>query len=112
MGRILFRASEFNAILSESIGFKTGLALTEERLRAIVEEIDAPLWPPSDDLEASIRAEVFAEMFAAVLHRLGAGPPEMLLNPQSEVEERNQGDPAHTAAFHALEPQMNDLENA
>jgi len=111
VGRILFRGSEFKAILSESIGFKTGLALPEERLRAIVEEIDASLWPPSDDLEASIRSEVFAELFAAVLHRLGAGPSEMLLNPQWEVEERNQSDPAHIAAFHALESQMNELEN-
>jgi hypothetical protein len=69
----LFRGSEFKAIMSETIGFKTGLALTEERLQAIVEDIDQGLWPPSDDLEASIRAEVFAEMFAEVLYRLGAG---------------------------------------
>jgi len=30
VGRILFRGSEFKAIMSETIGFKTGLALTEE----------------------------------------------------------------------------------
>ena len=61
MGRILFQGSEFKAILSEEkIGFKTGLALTEERLRAIVDEIDPSLWPPSDDVAASIRSEAFA----------------------------------------------------
>jgi hypothetical protein len=37
--------------MSETIGFKTGLALTEERLQAIVQDIDQGLWPPSDDLE-------------------------------------------------------------
>src|SRR5207247_7634558 len=58
-----------------------------------------------------IRSEVFAETFAGVLHRLGAGPPEMVVNPRWEVEERNRGDPARIAAFLALEPQMDELEN-
>jgi restriction system protein len=107
----LFRGAEFKSILAEEIGFKTGLAVTEERLRAIVEEIDPALWPPSDDLAASIRAEVYAEMFAGVLHRLGAGPPEMMVNPQWVVEQRNEDDPERRATFHALEPRMNDLEN-
>jgi restriction system protein len=111
VGRILFRGAEFKAILSEEIGFKTGLAVTEERLRAVVEEIDPSLWPPSDDLEASIRTEVYAEMFAQVLHHLGAGPPEIMINPGWAVEQRNQDDPARKAAFHALEPWMNELEN-
>jgi restriction system protein len=34
-----------------------------------------------------------------------------MLNPQWEVEQKNQGDPERIAAFHALEALMNELEN-
>ena len=35
----------------------------------------------------------------------------MMVSPKWEVEERNQGDSARIAAFRALEPQMDELEN-
>lgn len=103
MGRILFRGAEFVALLSEMIGFKTGLALSEERLHALLDDIDTRLWPPSADLQMSIRAEEFEEMFVKILSRLGAGPPQVIW-PLWEVQNGHEDDPAYLAVVEALEP--------
>jgi len=109
MGAIWFRGAEFVASLSEMIGFKTGLALSEERLHAILDDIDASLWPPSDDLEMRIRSESFEEVFVGVLHRLGAGPPRPMVSPIWEVERRNEDDPARLVVVQALGPQLQEF---
>jgi restriction system protein len=110
MGAIWFRGSEFVACLSELIGFKTGLALSAERLKTILDEINPRLWPPSGDLTMRIRAEQFEEVCVGVLWRLGAGPPEVIF-PMREVERRNEGDRARLAVVEALEPQLSEFED-
>jgi len=110
MGAIWFRGTEFVASLSEMIGFKTGLALGSERLKALLDDIDPRLWPPSDDLTMRIRAEQFEEVCVGVLWRLSAGPPKVII-PMWEVERRNEGDRARLAVVEALDPQLNEFEN-
>jgi len=65
MGAIWFRGIEFVTALSETLGYKTGLALSEERLRILVEQVDRELWPPSDTATMRIRSEVFEDLFPA-----------------------------------------------
>lgn len=110
MGGIWFRGAEFVATLSEMIGFKTGLALSAERLKALLDEIDPGLWPPSDDLGMRIRSEVFEEVCVGVLSKLGAGPPDVIF-PIWDVRRRSEGNRARLAVIEALEPQLDSFES-
>jgi restriction system protein len=110
MGAIWFRGAEFVASLSEIVGFKTGLALSAERLKGILDDIDSRLWPPSDDLSMRIRAEQFEEVCVGVLWRLGAGPPEVIF-PMWEIERRNEGDRARLAVVEAFGPKLNEFQD-
>lgn len=74
MGAIWFRTREFGGVLSEKAGYKSGLALDEARLRGLLEDGGySELWPIEDTL-MRVRSEVFEEIFAYVLYRLGMGP--------------------------------------
>jgi restriction system protein len=92
VGAIWFRGREFITALSETLGYKTGLALGEERLRALVEEVDEDLWPPDDTAVLRIRSEVFEDLFVRVLSQLGAGPPRPIISPLMEVYRRYEHD--------------------
>lgn len=102
MGAIWFTGSEFIAALSEMLGFKTGLALTEERLHAMLDEIDSSIWPPSADVQLRIRSEEFEELFAGLLHHLGAGPPRPIVSPILTVLRRYENDPSRREVVEAL----------
>ncbi len=106
MGAIWFRGREFPSALSEMVGFKTGLAVSENRLRGIVDEIDPELWPPEGDSWMRIRAETFESTFVAILHKLGAGPPRPIVSPVIEVHRRQRGDPRELAVVEALVPRL------
>lgn len=113
MGAIWFRGAEFVASLSETVGFKTGLALSEGRLHGILDEIDPDLWPASDDVVIRIRAEEFEDVFAGILHRLGAGPAKPIVTPMGQVHRRHANDPARLAVVQALGPRLIEfLEDA
>lgn len=107
MGAIWFRGREFITALSERVGFKTGLAVDEERLRALVHEIGyGDFWPEEDDSVLRIRAEEFEELFAGLLYRLGAGPPQRVIAPIFQVRQYVSGDPEREAAFETLSPRF------
>ena len=75
MGTAWLRTREFGGVLSETAGYKSGLALDEARLRGFLEDGGyGDLWP-NEDTVMRIRSEVFEEIFAYVLYRLGIGPP-------------------------------------
>ena len=75
MGTAWLRTREFGGVLSETAGYKSGLALEEARLRGFLEDGGyGDLWP-NEDTVMRIRSEVFEEIFAYVLYRLGIGPP-------------------------------------
>src|SRR5207244_3602787 len=105
MGGIWFRGREFITALSETVGYKTGLAIDEQRLRAIVDEIGyGEYWPEDDETGMRIRSEEFEELFAGVLHRLGAGPPQRVFAPLIDIYRRSNDDTERKAAFDALAP--------
>jgi len=107
MGGIWFRGREFVAALSETVGYKTGLAVEEERLRAMVDESGyGEYWPEDDDAVLRIRSEEFEDLFARVLHRLGATAPDRSISPIAEVYHRNKDDPERNAVFDAVAPQF------
>lgn len=107
MGAIWFRGREFITALSETIGYKTGLAIGEDRLHAIIDELGyGCYWPEDDDAVMRVRSEEFEELFAGVLHRLGAGPPSLVVAPIWEVYRQVQDDPDRRRALDALAPAL------
>jgi hypothetical protein len=108
MAGVWFRGREFITALSENVGFKTGLAVDEERLHAMIEDLGyGAYWPEDDDAVMRIRADEFEELFAGVLFRLGAGAPRRVVAPLSEVYFRNNKDDAgRTAVVEVLSPRF------
>jgi len=100
VGAIVFRGREFVPSLSETVGYKSGLALDEERLRALVDAVGyGEYWPNGDDGWYRIRSEEYEELFAAILGRLGAGPPRRIVSPLIDVFHRSKGNPEQLALF-------------
>jgi restriction system protein len=109
MGGIWFRGREFIAALSETVGYKTGLAVDEELLRAIVDKAGyGEYWPYSDDVVMRVRSEEFAELFAGVLHHFG-GAARWVPFPMIEVFRSNGGDPERKAVVESLAPRFVDF---
>lgn len=65
---------------------------SSEQLRKVVDAVDTAVWPPSPDAVLRVRAEEFEEVFAHILHQLGAGPPHVIISPLGEVLRRHQSD--------------------
>ena len=52
-------------MLSETVGYKSGLALSAERLREIVDSLGlGGYWPENDDHWYRLRSEEYEELFA------------------------------------------------
>jgi restriction system protein len=99
MGGIWFRTREFGGILSESAGYRSGLALSEAQLREFLDEGDfGDLWPEGDGT-MRIRSEEFEELHWYLLYRLGVAPARFEPFPVSAVWNRVKHDPERTAVF-------------
>jgi hypothetical protein len=110
MGAIVFRGAEFVPTLSETVGYKSGLTIGEERLHDIVDRLGlSRYWP--DDAEAwyRIRSEEYEELFAAILGQLGAGPPRRIVSPLIDVFHRAKKDPQQRAVFDVIAPALHRL---
>jgi restriction system protein len=105
MGAIVFRGGEFVPALSETVGYKSGLALDEERLREIVDELGlGGYWPGDADAWYRIRSEEYEELFAGILGQLGAGPRRRIVSPLIDAFHRAKKDPEQRAVFDAIAP--------
>jgi restriction system protein len=105
VGAIVFRGREFVPALSETVGYKSGLALDSDRLRELVDAVGyGDYWPDDPDAWYRIRAEEYEELFAGVLGRLGAGPPRRIFSPLIDVFHRAKGDPEERALFDVIAP--------
>ena len=103
MGGIWFRGREFITTLSETVGYKTGLALDKQRLRTMVDEVGyGEYWPEDDEALLRIRSEEFKELFDRLLHQLGASARGRVISPLTEVRHRNNDDPDRSAIFDAV----------
>ncbi len=99
MSGIWFRTREFGGILSESAGYRSGLALSEDQLREFLDEGDfGDLWPEGDGT-MRIRSEEFEELHWYLLHRLGVAPARFEPFPVSAVWHRVKDDPERAAVF-------------
>jgi restriction system protein len=105
VGGIVFRGREFVTALSETVGYKSGLALDADRLHEIVDELGlGRYWPNDEDSWYRIRSEEYEELFAGILGRLGAGPPQRIVSPIGEVHHRTKRDPEQAALFGVIAP--------
>ena len=103
MGAIVFRGREFAPALSETVGYKSGLALDEDRLHQLVRDVGyGNYWPDDADAWYRIRAEEYEELFAGVLGRLGTGPPQRVFSPLIEGFHRAKRDPEQRAVFDTI----------
>ena len=109
MGAIVFRGREFVPALSETVGYKSGLALDENKLREIVVELGfGEYWPAEPDGWYRIRSEEYEELFAGILGHLGAGPPPRVYLPLSEILHRVKHDDEQRAVFDAIAPEYTE----
>jgi Restriction endonuclease/Pycsar effector protein len=105
VGRIVFRSGEFITSLSETVGYKSGLALDADRLREIADELGlGGYWPEDEDRWYRIRSEEYEELFAGIRGRLGAGPPRRIVSPIGEVYHRTKHDAEKAALFEVIAP--------
>lgn len=105
MGALWFLGREFVPVLSETVGYKSGLALSAEQLQEIVESLGlGGSWPDEKDSWYRIRSEAYEELFAGVLGHLGVGLPRRVFSPLSDVYHRAKRDPELRAAYDALTP--------
>lgn len=99
MGGIWFRTREFGGILSETAGYRSGLALGEARLREFLHDGDfGDLWPEEDGM-MRLRSEEYEEVHWYVLHRLGVAAPRYEPFPVVAVWHRVKDDPPRAAVF-------------
>jgi restriction system protein len=100
MGAIWFRTREFGGVLSESVGSKAGVALSEERMREFLADMDGyeTVWPREDGM-MRVRSEEYAEIHWYVLYRLGILAYPVEPTREQIVWEQIRDDPAKAAIF-------------
>jgi restriction system protein len=99
VGGIWLRTREFGGIVSESAGYRSGLALSEDQLREFLDEGDfGGVWPETDGM-MRIRSEEYEEVHWYVLYRLGVASSRYEPFPFSAVWHRVKDDPLSAAAF-------------
>jgi restriction system protein len=107
---INLRGAQFLGEIGELTGYKSGLALGEDRFREIfVAGGYEEFWPPDPDAWLRIRSEMLEEIFAFTLARLGVGPDVHVINPLGFVYHRVKGDPEKLAIFYELGPTFIEL---
>lgn len=79
---INYRGAQFVGEFGEITGYKSGLALQEDKFQ---ESFAAGgydrFWPEHPDAWIRIRSEELEEIFAFTLAHLGVGPPQHVINP-------------------------------
>ena len=71
MGRILCRRIELITVLSETIGYKSGLNLSKYEVYERLPEY-SDIWDGDEDDVLGIRSEVFADMVVKLLYKVGS----------------------------------------
>ena len=107
---INFRGAEFVGSLGEITGYKSGLALAEDRFREIFAAGGyEAVWPIHPDAWVRIRSEKLEEIFAFTLAHLGVGPPVHVINPLGFVYHRVKADPEKLAIFYEVGAAFNEF---
>ena len=105
---INFRGAEFVGSFAEITGYKSGLALTEDRFRDIFASGGYEhVWPTDPDTWLRIRSEEVEEIFAFTLAQLGVGPSVHVVHPHIFVYHRVKHDPAKLAVYEKVGADFN-----
>jgi restriction system protein len=98
-----FRGAAFVGEFGELTGYKSGLALGEDRFREIFAAGGYErFWPEHPDVWLRIHSEEFEEMFAFTLAQLGVGPSVHVVTPIGFVYHRVKNDPEKLEMFYEL----------
>jgi restriction system protein len=104
MGRIVFQRSALNGTLSELVGYKAGLALTQEQLAAHTDEAYHDLLLGDLEQTIAIRAEEAEELVAQLLYGVGYTPVrERVFLPTIEVYHLIKHRPGGPEAYEAFQ---------
>ena len=110
MGAVRFGAREFGGVLSESVGSKAGVALSEERMRGFLADMGGytPVWPREDGV-MRVRFEEYAEIHWYMLHRLGIVAYPYEPTPEQFVRDQIRDDPAKAAIFELVAADLDEF---
>jgi restriction system protein len=107
---INFHGAQFMGQFGEITGYKSGLALTEDRFREIFASGGYEnYWPARPDAWLRIRSDELEEIFAFVLAQLGAGPSAHVPSPMVFVFHQVKDDPESLALLLDLGPKFTEL---
>jgi restriction system protein len=85
MAAIWTRRIQFVAAIGELVGYKSGLALTRQELCDSAPDDYRGIWSGDEDDVLRIRVEVYEEVLAWILFRLGNIPSPSLVPPPTRV---------------------------
>lgn len=104
MGRIVFQRAALNGTLSEIVGYKAGLALTQEQLASHADEEYQDLILGDLDDTITLRSEEAEELVAQLLYGVGYTPVRRrVFHPTIEVFHLVKGRPGGHAAYQAFQ---------
>lgn len=84
MASILFGPNQFSAAVSEIVGYKSGLALSDSEMRELLQrqrDLLLEYWPESPDDSVRIRSESLEAIVSCLLFCVGATKYEMATSP-------------------------------
>ena len=96
MGRILCSRIEIITVLSETIGYKSGLTLSKNEISERLPEYN-DIWDGDDNDGLGIRSEVFADMVVKLLHKVGNIPSPKSPSIGLELYKKYVDNPKHQA---------------
>jgi restriction system protein len=104
---INFEGAEFVGTFGEITGYKSGLALSEGRLRDFFTEGGYErFWPDDPDTWLRMDPARLEEIFAFILYKLGVGPSRQIVSPLAFVFHQVKDDPAKLALMTQLGPRF------
>jgi len=101
MGKILCRRIELITVLSETIGYKSGLTLSKNEISERLPEY-SDFWEGDDSDGLGIRSEVVADMVAKLLHQVGSIPSLRSSTIGVEFYKKYSDNPEHLALLYEI----------
>ena len=96
MGKILCNRIELITVLSETIGYKSGVTLSKSEISERLPEY-SDFWDGTDSDGLGIRSEVFADMIVKLLHKVGSIPTPKSTTIGLELHKKYSDNPEHLA---------------
>lgn len=97
---ILLRRIEMVAWAGEVVGYKSGLALTEDELRGFVPEEHIEMWSGDGGATLRVRSEVLEDLIDALLHGVGAVRTRGVVVPGIRLFHKYKSDPKEAGIYY------------